>query len=48
MVLSNAEEIESGLIGERPLVYDLTQRLTLRGQAGEHYGADLIYTIKYD
>ena len=19
-----------------------------RGQAGEHYGADLIYTIKYD
>ena len=38
----------SGTLGSLYIFYDLTQRLTLRGQAGEHYGADLIYTIKYD
>ncbi|MDM0043132.1 translocation/assembly module TamB domain-containing protein [Variovorax dokdonensis] len=38
----------AGTMGTLYLFYDLTQRLTLRGQAGEEYGADLIYTIKYD
>jgi len=38
----------AGTLGTLYIFYDLTQRLTLRGQAGEHYGADLIYTIKYD
>ena len=38
----------AGTLGTFYIFYDLTQRLTLRGQAGEHYGADLIYTIKYD
>ena len=38
----------AGTLGTLFIFYDLTQRLTLRGQAGEHYGADLIYTIKYD
>ncbi|HYP83363.1 translocation/assembly module TamB domain-containing protein [Variovorax sp.] len=35
-------------MGTLYLFYDLTQRLTLRGEAGQQYGADLIYTIKYD
>lgn len=42
------ERSMAGTLGTLYLFYDLTQRLTLRGQAGEHYGADLIYTIKYD
>lgn len=42
------ERSVAGTLGTFYIFYDLTQRLTLRGQAGEHYGADLIYTIKYD
>lgn len=42
------ERSVAGTLGTLFIFYDLTQRLTLRGQAGEHYGADLIYTIKYD
>lgn len=42
------ERSVAGTLGTLYLFYDLTQNLTLRGQAGEHYGADLIYTIKYD
>ncbi|SFM74209.1 translocation/assembly module TamB domain-containing protein [Variovorax sp. OV329] len=42
------ERSMAGTLGTFFIFYDLTQRLTLRGQAGEHYGADLIYTIKFD
>jgi len=38
----------AGTVGTLYIFYDLTQRLTLRGEAGEQYGADVIYTIKYD
>ena len=38
----------SGALGTLYIFYDLTRRLTLRGQAGEKSGIDLIYTIKYD
>ncbi|WP_371319858.1 translocation/assembly module TamB domain-containing protein [Variovorax sp. dw_308] len=38
----------SGTVGTLFIFYDLTQRLTLRGQAGEHNGGDLIYTIKFN
>jgi hypothetical protein len=37
-----------GTLGTLYIFYDLTQRLTLGGQADEHYRADLICTIKYD
>ena len=42
------ERSVAGTLGTLFIFYDLTRSLTLRGQAGEHYGADLIYTIKYD
>lgn len=38
----------SGTLGTLYIFYDLTQRLTLRGQAGVQSGVDLIYTVKYD
>ncbi|MEJ8824705.1 translocation/assembly module TamB domain-containing protein [Variovorax humicola] len=38
----------SGTMGTLYIFYDLTQRLTLRGQAGEHNGGDLIYTVKFN
>lgn len=38
----------SGTLGSLYIFYDLTQRLTLRGQAGSKSGIDLIYTLKYD
>ncbi|MDP9898369.1 translocation/assembly module TamB domain-containing protein [Variovorax ginsengisoli] len=38
----------SGTFGTLFIFYDLTQRLTLRGQAGQQSGVDLIYTVKYD
>lgn len=37
-----------GTFGTLFIFYDLTQRLTLRGQAGQTSGLDLIYTVKYD
>jgi translocation and assembly module TamB len=37
-----------GMIGTIYVFYDLTQRLTLRGQAGQKSALDLIYTLKYD
>ncbi|MET3497280.1 translocation/assembly module TamB domain-containing protein [Variovorax boronicumulans] len=37
-----------GTLGTLFIFYDLTQRLTLRGQAGQTSGLDLIYTVKYD
>jgi translocation and assembly module TamB len=37
-----------GTFGTIFIFYDLTQRLTLRGQAGQKSGLDLIYTVKYD
>lgn len=37
-----------GTFGTIFIFYDLTQRLTLRGQAGQTSGLDLIYTVKYD
>ncbi|CAN7587676.1 translocation/assembly module TamB domain-containing protein [Variovorax paradoxus] len=37
-----------GTFGTIFIFYDLTQRLTLRGQAGQTSGLDLIYTLKYD
>ena len=38
----------SGTLGSLYIFYDLTRRLTLRGQTGEKNGVDLIYTVKYD
>ena len=38
----------TGVLGTLFIFYDLTQRLTLRGQAGVQSGVDLIYTLKYD
>lgn len=37
-----------GVVGTIYVFYDLTQRLTLRGQAGQKSALDLIYTLKYD
>ncbi|AMM25307.1 translocation/assembly module TamB domain-containing protein [Variovorax sp. PAMC 28711] len=37
-----------GAFGSIFIFYDLTQRLTLRGEAGVKSGLDLIYTLKYD
>jgi translocation and assembly module TamB len=37
-----------GTFGTIFIFFDLTQRLTLRGQAGQKSGLDLIYTVKYD
>jgi translocation and assembly module TamB len=38
----------SGTLGSLFIFYDLTSRLTLRAQAGQQSGIDLIYTVKYD
>ncbi|MGI4779086.1 MAG: translocation/assembly module TamB domain-containing protein [Janthinobacterium lividum] len=38
----------AGAIGTVYIFYDLTQRLTLRGQAGQSSALDVIYTVKYD
>ncbi|MDR6538874.1 translocation/assembly module TamB domain-containing protein [Variovorax soli] len=38
----------SGTLGTLFVFYDLTRRLTLRGQAGQQSGIDLIYTVKYE
>jgi translocation and assembly module TamB len=38
----------SSTLGSLFVFYDLTRRLTLRGQAGQQSGIDLIYTVKYD
>ena len=38
----------SGTLGTLFIFYDLTNRLTLRGQAGQQSGIDLIYTVKYN
>ncbi len=38
----------TGVIGTLFIFYDLSTNLTLRGQAGQKSGIDLIYTIKYN
>lgn len=38
----------AGALGTLFIFYDLTQNLTLRGQAGQQSAVDLIYTVKYD
>ena len=38
----------AGTLGTLYVFYDLTRRLTLRGQAGRTSGVDLIYTVQYD
>jgi translocation and assembly module TamB len=38
----------SGTLGTLYIFYDLTRRLTLRGQTGEKSAVDIIYTVKYD
>jgi len=38
----------AGALGTLYIFYDLTKTLTLRGQAGQKSGVDLIYTIKYN
>ncbi len=38
----------SGALGTLFVFYDLTQRITLRGQAGQQSAVDLIYTLQYD
>jgi translocation and assembly module TamB len=37
-----------GTLGTFFIFYDLTRRLTLRGQAGQQSGVDLIYTVQFD
>jgi len=38
----------SGVMGTLFIFYDLSKRLTLRGQTGEQSAVDLIYTVRYD
>lgn len=38
----------SGVMGTLYIFYDLSQRLTLRGQTGEQSAIDLVYTVRYD
>ena len=38
----------SGTLGTLYIFYDLSRRLTLRGQTGEKSAVDIIYTLKYD
>ncbi|WP_311222497.1 MULTISPECIES: translocation/assembly module TamB domain-containing protein [unclassified Acidovorax] len=38
----------SGALGTLYIFYDLSQRLTLRGQTGAQSAVDLIYTLRYD
>ncbi len=38
----------SGALGTLFIFYDLSKRLTLRGQTGEQSAVDLIYTVRYD
>lgn len=38
----------SGTLGTLYIFYDLTRRLTLRGQTGAQSAVDIIYTMKYD
>jgi len=38
----------SGTLGTLYIFYDLTRRLTLRGQTGQKSAVDIIYTVKYD
>jgi len=38
----------SGAMGTLFIFYDLSKRLTLRGQTGEKSAVDLIYTVRYD
>jgi len=38
----------AGTLGTLYIFYDLTRRLTLRGQAGQASGMDLIYTVQFD
>lgn len=42
------ERTLSGTLGALYIFYDLSRRLTLRGQAGSNSALDLIYTMKYD
>ena len=38
----------SGAMGTLYIFYDVTRRLTVRGQAGERTAVDLIYTLEFD
>ena len=38
----------SGTLGTLYIFYDLSRRLTLRGQTGEKSAVDLIYTMTYN
>ncbi len=38
----------SGTLGTLYILYDLSRRLTLRGQTGEKSAVDIIYTVRYD
>ena len=38
----------SGALGTLYVFYDLSQRFTLRAQAGQQSAVDLIYTVPYD
>ena len=38
----------SGMLGTLYIFYDLSKRLTLRGQTGMQSAVDLIYTVRYD
>jgi translocation and assembly module TamB len=38
----------SGALGTLFIFYDVSRRLTIRGQAGERAGVDLIYTFRFN
>ncbi len=42
------ERALSGVLGTIYIFYDLSKRLTLRGQTGVQSAVDLIYTVRYD
>mgnify|MGYP000869403799 CR=1 FL=1 len=47
-VTSIASLIVYSTLGTLYIFYDLSRRLTLRGQTGEKSAVDIIYTVKYD
>ena len=47
LYLSYARSL-AGASGTLSIFYDISQRWTLRGQAGDESGVDLIFTHKFD
>jgi translocation and assembly module TamB len=47
-VYASYERSLSGAMGTLFLFYDVSQRLTVRAEAGERTGMDLIFTFKFE